>query len=61
MMIPGMNTTSTSNRMQKTIVAREHVDGLHSWHNGRTSGRMLKKTVQQGRSERRGEAYASVR
>jgi hypothetical protein len=26
-----------------------------------TPGRMLKKSVQQGRSERRGEAYASVR
>ena len=61
MMIPGMNTTSTSNRMQKTIVAREYFDGSHIWHNGRTSGRMLKKAVQQGRSERRGEAYASVR
>ena len=61
MMMPGMNPTSTSNRMRKTIVAREHFDGSHMWHNGRTSGRMLKKAVQQGRSERRGEAYASVR
>jgi hypothetical protein len=34
---------------------------LHVWDNRSTSRRMLKKSVQQGRSERRGEAYASVR
>jgi hypothetical protein len=42
-------------------VACEHFDGLHIWHNGKTSGKMIKKAVQQGRSERSGEAYASVR
>jgi hypothetical protein len=31
------------------------------WHQCQNSLRMLKKAVQQGRSERRGEAYASVR
>ena len=51
MMIPGMNQTSMSNRLGKTIVACEHFDGLHIWHNGKTSGRMLKKAVQ--RSVRR--------
>ena len=43
--------------------------GLHAiyywslpyWHRWQQSRRMLKKAVQQGRSERRGEAYASVR
>ena len=33
----------------------------HVWNNRGTSRRMLKKAVQQGRSERRGEAYISVR
>ncbi len=60
-MIPAMNPTSTSNRMQRAIVARGYFDGSHMWHNERTLGRMLKKAVQQGRSEQRGEAYASVR
>jgi len=60
-MIPAMNPTSMSNRMQKAIVARGYFDGSHMWHNGRISSRMLKKAVQQGRSEQRGEAYASVR
>jgi hypothetical protein len=46
----------------KTLLPRENFDDPHMWHNGReTPGRMLKKAVQQGRSERRGEAYASVR
>jgi len=61
MMIPAMNPTSTSNRMQTAIVARGYFDGSHMWHNKRILGRMLKKAVQQGRSEQRGEAYASVR
>ena len=60
-MMLGMNLMSTSNRMQKAIVARGYFDGSHMWHNGRISSRMLKKAVQQGRSEQRGEAYASVR
>jgi len=42
-------------------VAHESIDGSHMCHNVRTTRRMLKKAVQQGRSERRGEAYASVR
>ena len=61
MMIPGMNMTSTSNRMRKNYCGTRDFDGSHMWHNGKTSGRMLKKAVQQDRSERRGEAYASVR
>jgi len=62
-MIPAMNPTSMSSRMQKAIVARGYFDGSHMWHNGRISSRMLKKAVQvqQGRSEQRGEPYASVR
>ena len=60
-MIPAMNPTSMSNRMQKAIVARGYFDGSHMWHNERTIDRMLKKAVQQDRSEQRGEAYASVR
>jgi FAD synthase len=47
--------------MQKAIVARGYFDGSHMWHNGRISSRMLKKAVQQGHGEQRGEAYASVR
>jgi len=43
------------------MLSRENFDGSHRWHNGKTPGRMLKKAVQEGRSERRGEAYASVR
>ncbi len=35
--------------------------GSTSGTTGEHSRRMLKKSVQQGRSERRGEAYASVR
>ena len=45
----------------KTMLPRENFDGLYRCRNGKTPGRMLKKAVQQGRSERRGEAYASVR
>jgi hypothetical protein len=39
----------------KTIVPRWIIDGVHVEGNRRTAGRMLKKAVQQGRSERRGE------
>ena len=31
--------------------SRENFDGLYAWHNRRTLPRMLKKAVQQGRSE----------
>ena len=61
MMMPDMNPKSMSNRTWKTIVACEDFDGPHMWHNGNASRRMLKKAVQQGRRERRGGAYASVR
>jgi hypothetical protein len=37
------------------MLARENFDGSHRCRNGETPGRMLKKAVQQGRSERRGE------
>jgi len=44
----------------KTIETRWKFNGSRVWDKGRMPGRMLKKFVQQGRSERRGEAYASV-
>jgi len=43
------------------MLARQNVDVPSKWHNEEYLRRMLKKVVQQGRSERRGEAYASVR
>ena len=45
----------------KTLRVRRNFTGLHVWDSRSTPRRMLKKAVQQGRSERRGEAYASVR
>jgi len=39
----------------KTIVARWKFNGSHVEDNRRTPRRMLKRAVQQGRSERRGE------
>ena len=45
----------------KTIWVRWNFTGLHVWDNKSSPRRMLKEAVQQGRSERRGEAYASVR
>ena len=44
-----------------TPPAREGFIGLHVWNKRCTCCRMLKKAVQQGRSEQRGETYASVR
>ena len=44
-------------RLRRTISARENFKGPDVWANGRRLFRMLKKTVQQGRSERRPEAY----
>jgi cytochrome c553 len=41
-----------------TIVARWKFNGPHVWGTGRISGRMLKKFDQQGRTERRGDAYS---
>jgi hypothetical protein len=41
-----------------TIVARWKFNGPHVWGTGRIPGRMLKKFAQQGRSERRGDAYS---
>ncbi len=46
---------------QAILWARRNFTGLHVLDNRSTARRMLKKAVQQGRSERRGEAYASVR
>jgi hypothetical protein len=40
---------------------RQNVTIQHILDSRRASRRMLKMAVQQGRSERRGEAYASVR
>jgi hypothetical protein len=48
-------------RLRKNSVARRNLTGSHGWDNRRIAHRMLKKAVQQGRSERKGEAYASVR
>ena len=45
----------------KALWAHRNFTALHIWDNRNTSRRMLKKAVQQGRSERRGEAYAAVR
>ena len=45
----------------KTLWVPRNVTGLNIWENRSTPHRMLKKAVQQGRSERRGEVYASVR
>jgi hypothetical protein len=42
---------------ENTMPARENFDGRHACHNRKDSRRMLKKAVQQGRSERRAEAY----
>jgi len=47
--------------MLKSYVGLVGLRDLHVWDNRSTPRRMLKKAVQQGRSERRGEAYASVR
>jgi hypothetical protein len=33
------------------MLARENFDGPYVWSNGEIAGRMLKKAVQQGRSE----------
>ena len=43
------------------LCARRNFIDLCIWDNRGTPRKMLKKAVQQGRSERRGEAYASVR
>jgi hypothetical protein len=43
----------------KTISAQQSFHGLHVWDKGRKPRRMLKKAVQQGRSERRGEGVRS--
>jgi hypothetical protein len=48
-------------KLRKTPWACRNFAGPHIWDNRRAARRMLKKTVQQGRSERRGEAYAPVR
>ena len=45
----------------KALWAHRNFTALHVWDNRSISSRVLKKPVQQGRSERRGEAYASVR
>jgi hypothetical protein len=40
----------------KTLWAHRNFTDLHVWDNRSTPRRMLKKAVQQGRSERRGES-----
>ena len=41
--------------------ARQYFTGPYAWGKRRIPRKVLKKAVQQGRSKRRGEAYASVR
>ena len=45
----------------KTRCMRKKRQKSSGWHRGLNNHRMLKKAVQQGRSERRGEAYGLVR
>ena len=45
----------------KALWAHRNFTALHVWDNRSISSRVLKKPVQQGRSERRGKAYAAVR
>jgi hypothetical protein len=56
-----LHTLATPYRLRKTIAALLEFNGSHVWDAKTFSRRMLKKAVQRGRSERRGEAYASVR
>jgi hypothetical protein len=51
----------SASRLRKTLWVGLNFIGLHILDNRITPRRMLKKAVRQGRSERRGEAYASVR
>ena len=46
---------------EKTIAAFLEFNGSYVWDGKIFPRRMLKKAVQRGRSERRGEAYAPVR
>ena len=61
MMMAGMNPTSTSSRIWESYCGMRAFRWFDDMHNGKTSGGMLKKAFQEGRRERRGEAYASVR
>ena len=45
----------------ETISVQQNIDDLHVWNEKRTPPQDPQKGRQQGRSERRGEAYASVR
>jgi hypothetical protein len=49
-----------SSRLRKNSIYAQMPLESSLWHQCQNSLRMLKKAVQQGRSERRGEAYASV-
>ncbi len=48
-------------RLRKNSVYAKKRPKCSEWHCGLNNHRMLKKAVQQGRSERRGEAYGLVR
>ncbi len=50
-----------SNRLWKNSTDANNMDGMVSRVLMQNNFRMLKKAVRQGRSERRGEAYAAVR
>jgi hypothetical protein len=54
-------TVSKMRGIAAIVEVLEHKGKLCGLNNRGTSRRMLKKAVQQGPSERRGEAYASVR
>ena len=45
----------------KALWAHRNFTALHVWDNRSILNRVHKKPVQQGRSERRGKAYAAVR
>jgi hypothetical protein len=49
------NSTFNTNRLREKSVYVQNFIGLYVWDNRSIPRRMLKKVVQQGRSERRGE------
>ena len=51
----------TISRLRKNSIYTQNAVGIFHMAPMTKQARMLKKAVQQGRSERRGEAYASVR
>ena len=56
-----MRRQTELSRLRKTQFIHKMPLESSLWHRRKNSLRMLKKAVQQDRSEGRGEAYASVR